>query len=78
MSSTRFIQECPTCGRSLRIQVKYLGRRLTCQHCLGKLTAADPSAPHGVSTGNDSLALLRRADELLSSITEAESASTPG
>ena len=57
-----FIQECPTCGRSLRIRVEYLGRELNCQHCRGKITARDPEGvdrPRGIS-------LLQRAEELLS------------
>ena len=62
MMRTYFIQECPTCGRTLHVQVKYLGRELTCQHCRGKLLARDPEDTPEV---NRSIALLRRADELL-------------
>lgn len=35
-----FFQECPTCGRSLRIPVKYFGRSMTCTHCGGIFDAA--------------------------------------
>jgi DNA-directed RNA polymerase subunit RPC12/RpoP len=60
---TYFIQECPTCGRRLQIRVEHLGRRVVCQHCQGRLIAADPAnARCDVASGN---ALLRRADELL-------------
>lgn len=62
--STYFVQECPTCGRALQIRVEYLGRALTCQHCRGKLEARDPE--NELPQVNDSLALLQRADELLS------------
>jgi hypothetical protein len=60
--STYFVQECPTCSRALHIQVKYLGRQLTCQHCRGKLEARHPEDAAPV---NNSMALLQRADELL-------------
>ena len=62
--STYFVQECPTCGRALQIRVEYLGRELTCQHCRGKLEARDPE--NEFPQTNDSIALLQRADELLS------------
>jgi DNA-directed RNA polymerase subunit RPC12/RpoP len=59
-----FVQECPTCGRSLQIRVEYLGRRLVCEHCRGRFIARDPaSAP--VDAADD---LLRRADALLESL----------
>lgn len=61
-----FIQECPTCGRRLQINVEYLGRRLACDHCHGRFVACDPdSKPAGAPLGYD---LLRRADELLASL----------
>lgn len=59
-----FIQECPTCGRSLQIRVEYLGRRLVCEHCHGRFTARDP-ANAVLDTQDD---LLRRADALLESL----------
>ncbi len=43
LSPLYFSQECPTCGRSLRIRVRYLGKRLLCEHCRGPLIALDPS-----------------------------------
>ena len=58
--STYFVQECPTCGRTLHVRVEYLGRRLVCQHCGGTLLASDPEgAPSSASR------LLERAEELL-------------
>lgn len=59
---TYFVQDCPTCGRSLHIRVEYLGRQLSCQHCRGKLQAQHPEDAEQKS---DSLALLQRADDLL-------------
>jgi hypothetical protein len=64
---TYFTQECPTCGRRLQIRVEYLGRRVVCQHCQGHLIAVDPTNARYAreDAGN---ALLRRADELLETI----------
>ena len=59
-----YVQECPTCGRSLQIRVAYLGRRMVCQHCLGEFEATDPANKQGSvpETNGD---LLARADDLL-------------
>lgn len=62
--STYFVQECPTCGRSLEIRVEYLGKRVACRHCRGELVASDPAAAPA-SASLTSSALLRRANELL-------------
>ncbi|MEX0710878.1 MAG: response regulator [Pirellulales bacterium] len=63
MSKTYFVQECPTCGRSLHVRVEYLGRRVTCQHCRGQFMACDPQASQ--ASLSDSGLLMRRAEELL-------------
>lgn len=44
-----FFQSCPVCGRSLRIRVGLLGRRVTCDHCAGVFVAsgASPAARAG-------------------------------
>jgi hypothetical protein len=34
-----FYQQCPVCGRSLRIPVQYFGRNVACQHCRGEFVA---------------------------------------
>lgn len=64
--STYFVQECPTCGRSLQVRVEYLGRQVVCQHCHGRFEACDSAsiAPSHAQPGSD---LLRRADQLLES-----------
>ena len=55
-----FLQECPTCGRNLRIRVEYLGKSVVCQHCHRSQVARDPAA---MGTGGDGL--LARAKELI-------------
>ncbi len=41
MPTAHFYQECPTCGRHVRIKAEYLGRRMSCLHCQGEFTASD-------------------------------------
>jgi hypothetical protein len=40
-----FYQECPVCGRHLRIRLEHLGRELACTHCQGNFIARDPEIP---------------------------------
>jgi hypothetical protein len=62
---TYFDQDCPVCGRNLRIRVEYQGRQVKCRHCQGNFVACDPAT--GQRTEEDSgLALLQRAEELIS------------
>lgn len=42
-SPVYFHQGCPVCGRTLRIRVTLLGKRVYCQHCRGGFVAVDPS-----------------------------------
>jgi len=65
--STFFVQECPTCGRSLQVRVEYLGRQVVCQHCHGRFEARDPANTAGAPSLTES-SLLRRADQLLRSM----------
>ena len=61
-----FVQECPTCGRSLHIRVEHLGKQVVCQHCRGQLLAHDRSAaPCEPPPIAPPISLLDRADELL-------------
>jgi hypothetical protein len=62
--SVYYVQECPTCGRSLRIRVAYLGRRVVCQHCHGRFQACDPASPQ-YPPHDSGIFLLKRAEELL-------------
>ncbi len=64
--STYFVQECPTCGRSLHVRVEYLGRQVMCQHCHGRFEACD-SALGGPAPPESGIDLLARADKLLES-----------
>ena len=41
MPSAYFFQDCPTCGRHVRIKAEYLGKRMSCLHCEGEFTATD-------------------------------------
>jgi hypothetical protein len=63
-TTTYFNQECPTCGRSLRIRVAYLGKRVVCQHCFGEFEACDPDSA-AYPPSDSGVALLQRAEELL-------------
>jgi hypothetical protein len=65
--STYFVQECPTCGRSLHVRVEYLGRQVVCQHCQGSFEACDPAS--SLPLRKSGINLLQRADQLLGSIT---------
>ncbi|RLS33482.1 MAG: hypothetical protein DWH79_07220 [Planctomycetota bacterium] len=50
-SVVHFFQGCPVCGRSLRIRVTLLGRRVYCQHCGGGFVAQDASMADAPPTG---------------------------
>lgn len=67
--TTYFVQECPTCGRRLRIRVDYLGKRVACQHCQGAFVATESSNVRGEPVDQGS-SLLRRANELLDSVAQ--------
>jgi len=43
MRPALFVQECPTCGRSLRVRIDLLGRSVACQHCQAQFLARDGS-----------------------------------
>lgn len=66
-----FIRECPTCGRRLLILVEYLGKRIVCPHCGGRVDAVELTP--GESPVNDSSRLfMQRVDELLETPAEAQ------
>jgi hypothetical protein len=59
---TIFYQECPVCGRNLRIPAKYFGRQMTCTHCQGKFKAGKDELPQApASDAPVSQGLLPRA-----------------
>ncbi len=59
-----FFQECPTCGRHVRVKAEYLGRRLSCLHCHGEFVAADRESRFE-STSQKTPPLLARVERLL-------------
>ena len=61
-----YVQECPTCGRSLQIRVAHLGKQVVCQHCLAEFTATDPANKYSCSDSSHDL--LARAEELLATV----------
>jgi len=64
-SRTYFSQDCPTCGRKLRIRVEYLGKLLVCQHCNGRLRAREATR---IDEAEESSKILKRANELIASV----------
>jgi hypothetical protein len=67
-----FFQSCPICGRSLRIRVTLLGKRVFCRHCGGGFPARDGASTAGAMTPDASLSrevaepsLAERVDHLL-------------
>ncbi len=67
-----FFQSCPICGRSLRIRVTLLGKKVFCRHCGGGFPARDGASAAGPTAPESSLAralaepsLDERVDHLL-------------
>ena len=67
--STYFAQECPTCGRKLQVRVKYLGKKVVCQHCNASFRALDPAMAVDPCLAEDSL--LDRAERLIEAATRS-------
>lgn len=63
-STMFFVQNCPTCGRRVKIRVEYLARTLVCQHCGAQFIASDQDLSDDATTAKAE-ELLRRAEELL-------------
>lgn len=68
-----YFQDCPICGRTLRIRVEYLGRKLVCQSCRGHFVAAEPSQPAPVRAFGSHCHLLDRANQLLDAMQSSSS-----
>jgi DNA-directed RNA polymerase subunit RPC12/RpoP len=73
--SMYFVQECPTCGRTLQVSVEYLGRQVVCQHCHGRFEACDPANAGQKPLSDSGIELLRRADRLLGSTGDHDASS---
>lgn len=71
--STYFVQECPTCGRSLQVRVEYLGKVVICQHCHGRFEACDPASA-AYPPAQSGISVLRRAEELLETVNQRRAA----
>ncbi len=69
-----FNQDCPVCGRGLRVRVAYLGKQVACQHCGGRFEACDPeSTKYSTPASLSGLALLQRAEELIETANQLRS-----
>lgn len=62
--ATYFLQDCPTCGRPLRVRVEYLGKSIACQHCGGEFFATSNDGDF-LTASDSGENLLERADQLL-------------
>lgn len=69
-----YVQQCPTCGRRLRICVEYLGRSIQCRHCRAVFIACDPENSEPCDDRHSGL--LQRVDELLALQESAERQAT--
>ena len=62
-------QECPICGRPVRVRNEHLGRWVSCDHCSGKFVAraydSGAERQHKRNALNRTDRLLHRAEELL-------------
>lgn len=61
--TTRFLQSCPTCGRTASIRTENAGCDVYCGHCLCRFLARDPSTMSEAAV--PTLSLLERAEQLL-------------
>jgi len=75
-SGAYYVQECPTCGRSLQIRVAYLGKHVACQHCAAKFQACDPSSGN-YPPMESGLSLLARAEELIDTVSQTATSFSP-
>ncbi|MFN9273927.1 MAG: hypothetical protein ACK6DO_13010 [Planctomycetia bacterium] len=76
-------QGCPVCGRTLRIRVTLLGKRVYCQHCRGGFVAVDPSmgsTPPSAERVPDSMVdeLIERAEWMLQQTASTDRAEEAG
>ena len=63
---TYFNERCATCGRTLQIQLQYLGRMVACSHCGAKFVPHDASIGRVGTRRQREWTTLDRAEELLS------------
>ena len=63
---TYFYQECPVCGRSLRVPVQYFGSIMSCSHCSGEFQAV--GGEQSMSAISEEGLLSERGTEFLPSL----------
>ena len=63
-AGVRILQNCPVCGRWVRIQIDYLGLRVSCRHCGGTFTASADS-PRPGDAPDERGSILQRAGRWL-------------
>jgi len=64
-------QGCPVCGRTLRIRVTLLGKRVFCQHCGGGFLAMDASMESSIaSESSASVSVCESSVEIASPLVE--------
>ncbi len=70
VGSTHFVKSCPTCNRTLQIQIQHLGKRVTCGHCHARFFAFydDLLGDSVVKSSADDV--MQRVDKLLNSFDE--------
>lgn len=72
VGSSHFVKACPTCGRTLQIQVRYMGREVSCGHCQGRFLAFHNDLAHETLADlHQPVNVMQRADELLNSIDDS-------
>ena len=65
-----YVQQCPTCGRRLRICVEYLGKTIQCRHCRAIFMACDPE--NGTPDDYPQSQMLQRVEELIGPLQRVE------
>ena len=63
---TIFYQQCPICGRNLRIPAKYFGRQMTCTHCEGEFRAGKDQLPEAPTPSESELSAGMLAPDVFS------------
>lgn len=49
---TFFYEDCPVCGRPLRVDVRFMGRWVLCSHCEGEFVAGQRQFPRPVAASD--------------------------
>jgi hypothetical protein len=63
-SQVFFHQDCPVCGRLMRVRIEWLGKEITCAHCNAVTVACDDTDINTIlrdTTSNITTDRLRRS-----------------